>query len=321
MEARAELRDTRGFISMARMRPSSGLTANWMFDPPVSTPISRITLIEASRSAWYSLSVRVCAGATVMLSPVCTPMGSKFSMEQMMTTLSARSRMTSSSYSFHPMTDSSMSTSVMGLVDSPHSTASAYSDSLRAMLPPAPPRVKAGRMMAGKARVFHQFPGLFDGPREPAPGHLQADAFHGLLEQFPVLRHLDRLELGADEFDPVTVQRARLGEFDGDVQGGLSTERGQQHVGALAPDDLLHVFRGDGLDVGPVRHVRVRHDRGRIAVDQHDPVAFFAERPAGLGAGIVELAGLADDDRPGADDQDGFDVGAFRQDDSLRGPL
>ena len=171
----------------------------------------------------------------------------------------------------------------------------------------------------GKARILHQFPGLFDGPREAAPGHLQADALHGLLEQFPILRHLDRLELGADEFDPVAVQRARLGELDGDVQGRLSPERGQQHVGALAPDDLLHVFRGDGLDVGPVRHVRVGHDGGRIAVDQHDAVAFFAERSAGLGAGIVELAGLSDDDRPGADDQDGFDVGAFRQDDPQKG--
>ena len=128
----------------------------------------------------------------------------------------------------------------------------------------------------GEARILHQFPGLFDGPREAAPGYFQADAFHGLLEQFPVLRHLDRLELGANEFDPVAVQRTRLGELDGDVQGGLSSERGQQHVGALAPDDLFHVLRGDGLDVGPVRHVRIRHDRGRIAVDQHDPVAFFA---------------------------------------------
>ncbi len=45
-EARAELRDTRGFISITIMRPVSGLTENWMFEPPVSTPISRITAKE-----------------------------------------------------------------------------------------------------------------------------------------------------------------------------------------------------------------------------------------------------------------------------------
>ena len=38
-----------------------------------------------------TLSVSVCAGATVIESPVCTPMGSRFSIEQMITTLSARS--------------------------------------------------------------------------------------------------------------------------------------------------------------------------------------------------------------------------------------
>ena len=51
---------------------------------------------------WYSLSVSVSAGATVMLSPVCTPIGSTFSIEQTMMQLSALSRTTSISYSFQP---------------------------------------------------------------------------------------------------------------------------------------------------------------------------------------------------------------------------
>ena len=61
----------------------------------------------ASRIRWYSLSVSVSAGATVTLSPVCTPIGSTFSIEQTTTKLSAASRITSSSYSFQPSTDSS----------------------------------------------------------------------------------------------------------------------------------------------------------------------------------------------------------------------
>ena len=63
---------------------------------------------------WYSLSVRVWAGATVMESPVCTPMASKFSMEHTMMQLSLRSRTTSISYSFQPISDSSMSSSLVG---------------------------------------------------------------------------------------------------------------------------------------------------------------------------------------------------------------
>ena len=119
LEARAELRETRGFISITTRRPSRGLTANWMLDPPVSTPTLRMIPMAAFRMCWYSLSVRVCTGATVMESPVWTPMGSKFSMLQITTTLSFRSRITSNSNSFQPMTDSSIRISWAGLRSSP----------------------------------------------------------------------------------------------------------------------------------------------------------------------------------------------------------
>ena len=118
-DASALDRETRGFISMTTSRPSLGSTANWMLQPPVSTPTDRMMPIERSRIAWYSRSVSVIAGATVIESPVCTPIGSRFSMLQTITTLSARSRITSSSYSFQPRIDSSRSTSVVGLADSP----------------------------------------------------------------------------------------------------------------------------------------------------------------------------------------------------------
>jgi hypothetical protein len=45
-----------------------------------------------------------------------------------------------------------------------------------------------------------------------------------------------------------------------------------------------------------------------LRVDQDDAEPFLAERFAGLGAGIVELASLTDDDRPGSDDQDALDI-------------
>ena len=70
LDARAEDRDTRGFISMISSWPFSGLTANWTLEPPVLTPISRSTEIDAFRMTWYSLSVSVRAGATVIESPV-----------------------------------------------------------------------------------------------------------------------------------------------------------------------------------------------------------------------------------------------------------
>ncbi len=50
---------------------------------------------------------------------MCTPIGSKFSIEQMTTQLSARSRITSSSNSFHPAIDFSIRISEIGLASSP----------------------------------------------------------------------------------------------------------------------------------------------------------------------------------------------------------
>ena len=119
LEASADERDTRGFISITTMRPSAGLIENCTLEPPVSTPISRSTASEALRRIWYSLSVSVCAGATVMESPVCTPMGSRFSIEQTMMQLSALSRTTSISYSFQPSSDSSISSSLVGEASRP----------------------------------------------------------------------------------------------------------------------------------------------------------------------------------------------------------
>ena len=74
---------------------------------------------------------------------------------------------------------------------------------------------------------------------------------------------------------------------------------------------LRHPFRRDRLDVGPVGDLGVGHDRRRIRVDQHDPVALLLERPHRLGARVVELRPLPDDDGPGADQENGREVSPF----------
>jgi len=149
LDASAEERLTRGFISMTTISPSSGFTANWMLEPPVSTPMRRMQANAASRIRWYSTSDKVWAGATVMESPVCTPIGSKFSIEQTTTQLSARSRMTSSSYSFHPAIDRSIRISETGLASSPSPAMRIRDSPSWAMPVPRPPRMNEGRTITG----------------------------------------------------------------------------------------------------------------------------------------------------------------------------
>src|SRR6185437_2594703 len=57
--------------------------------------------------------------------------------------------------------------------------------------------------------------------------------------------------------------------------------------------------------------IGIGHDRRRIGIHQNDAVALVLQRLAGLRAGIIELTGLADDDRASANDQDRFDVCSF----------
>ena len=66
------------------------------------------------------------------------------------------------------------------------------------------------------------------------------------------------------------------------------------------------------LDVGGVGELGVGHDRRRVRVHEHDAVALFAQHAARLRARVVELARLADHDRPAADQQDRLEVVATR---------
>ena len=73
-------------------------------------------------------------------------------------------------------------------------------------------------------------------------------------------------------------------------------------------------IRRERLDVGPVRELRVGHDCRRVAVDQHHFQTLCAERLARLRSGVVELARLADHNRPGSEDEHRLQVGSSGHD-------
>ena len=107
-------------------------------------------LRAALRSCWYSLSEIVCDGATTIESPVCTPIGSMFSMLQTVMQVSAPSRMTSHSSSFQPLRLRSTRICPIGDALMPRCARSRSSAGSAANPPPVPPSVYAGRMTTGK---------------------------------------------------------------------------------------------------------------------------------------------------------------------------
>ena len=207
-------------------------------------------MIAWSRSVWYWRSVSVCWGATQTLSPVWTPIGSRFSIEQTITTLSVRSRITSSSNSPHPSTDSSSSTWPIGEASSPPPTNRSMSASVRTTPPPVPPSVNAGRTMSGSPISRSAARASASVWAIARARHAQPGGGHRLAEALAVLGAVDRLVVGADQLDAEALERAVLVQRLGEVQRGLAAERRQQRVGALALDHLRDRARQQRLDVG-----------------------------------------------------------------------
>ncbi len=139
--------------------------------------------------------------------------------------------------------------------------------------------------------------------RDAGARHIEADPQHRFLEQLAIFAFCDRLRVGADQFHVVPRERAVAIQFHRGVERGLAAHRRQDRVRFFALDDRFDHFGRDRLDVGAIGELRIGHDRGRIRIHQHDLVAFFAQRLAGLHAGIIKFAALPDDDRTGADEQ------------------
>ena len=173
-------------------------------------------------------------------------------------------------------------------------------------------------MIAGRPMIVERLQRVVQRMGELGARRLQADRLHRLAEQLAVLGLVDGLGSGADHLDAVLLEHAHLAQRQRGVERRLAAHGRQQHQlvvrpgGALLLDDLRDDLGRDRLDIGGVGELRVGHDRRRVGIDQDDAVALVLQRLDGLGAGIVELAGLADDDRAGADDEDRVDVGAFR---------
>ena len=127
---------------------------------------------------------------------------------------------------------------------------------------------------------------------------------HLALEALAVFGEFDRLDRRPQQLDVVALEDAGFVEFDGEVEAGLAAERRQQRVRPLARDDRFDRRDGQRLEIDRVGDLGIGHDRRRIRVDEDDAVAFLAQRPARLNAGVIELCGLTDDDRTRADDHD-----------------
>ena len=128
-----------------------------------------------------------------------------------------------------------------------------------------------------------------------------ADLIQHLPEKIAVLCRAYRIQRRSQKTDVVLLQHARLCQIDCEIEAGLSTERRQQPVRPLPFDDTCHCLDGQRFDVDHVRDFVVGHDCGGVGVDEDGRNALLAERAACLRACVIELGGLADDNRSAAE--------------------
>ena len=129
-------------------------------------------------------------------------------------------------------------------------------------------------------------------------------------ELLAVLRPPDHVDGRTDQLHAEVVERAALRELDREVERRLAAERREQRVRALALEHGGDAREIERLDVRAVGEPRVGHDRRRVRVHDDRPVAVLAKHLQRLTARVVELARLADDDRPGADHADALEIAA-----------
>ena len=142
--------------------------------------------------------------------------------------------------------------------------------------------------------------------------HVETNGAHRFVEALAVFRHVDGIATRADHLHVEAFEHTFAREIQRTIQCGLATHGRQQRIGPLALDHLRNGAPFQRLDVGRIGHCRVGHDGRGIGVDENDAATFFAQRLTGLRAGVVELAGLADDDGARTENQNRRKIAALR---------
>ena len=122
---------------------------------------------------------------------------------------------------------------------------------------------EAGTQDDGIADAVREVETRFNVVDELRLRHVEADFAHRIFEQEAIFRFLDGVDLGADQFDAVLVEHARLSELNREVEAGLAADGGEQRIRTLLADHFGGECNAQWLDIGAVSELRIRHDRRR----------------------------------------------------------
>ena len=166
---------------------------------------------------------------------------------------------------------------------------------------------RIAHVSGNRQRFFHVV-------RDAGTCGVEADFFHCHVETAAVFSFINRIGSRTNHGDAKFSQYALTLKLQRTVQCSLAAHGWQNRIRTFFFNDFAYHFPVNRLDVGCIGHFRVGHDRRRVGVHQNDAVTLFAQGFTRLRAGVVEFAGLADNDRASAKDQDAFYVCTFWHD-------
>ena len=139
-------------------------------------------------------------------------------------------------------------------------------------------------------------------------GCAQPDRVNGVTEELAILRAPNDVERCSDQLDAEILQDAGLRQLLREVESRLAAHRRQKGVGPLASENIGDALEVERLEIRAIREPGVGHDRRGIRVHDDRAEAVLPQDLQRLAARVVELAGLPDHDRAGADQADRLEI-------------
>ena len=170
---------------------------------------------------------------------------------------------------------------------------------------------KGGTDDAWEANVSGNRQRFFHSMRDTGTRGVEADFLHRHVETAAVFGFINRIGGRANHGHAEFFKHALTLQLQRAVQRRLAAHGRQNRIRTLFLNNLAHHFPVNRLDVGGIGHFRVGHDGSRVRVHQNDAVTLFAQRFTRLGAGVVKLTRLTDNNRARAQNQDAFYICTF----------
>ena len=211
LDASAELRDTRGFISTITMRPVLGSMANCTLEPPVSTPISRRQAsARVAHHLIFAVGQRLRGGDGDGIAGVDAHGVEVFdgAHDDGVVRLIAHHF----ELEFLPAEDAFFDQDFMDRREVDAALQNFFG--FFAVIGDAAAGAahgEAGAQDHGVADARGEFQTFVDRIHQLRLRQFEADLLHGVLEEQPVFRFLDGIDFGADQFDAVFIEHAGFG--------------------------------------------------------------------------------------------------------------